>query len=64
MGAVDSERRKRNLYVATDRCLRSVHLAVKDNEAEQHAIALLRGFAKAFPFPSNNGSCFAPAFKA
>jgi hypothetical protein len=33
------ERRKRYLYVAIDRCSRSVHLAVKDDETEKSAIA-------------------------
>jgi hypothetical protein len=38
----NGERRKRYLYVAIDRCSRSVHLAVKDNETEKSAIAFLR----------------------
>src|SRR3954462_2872809 len=38
----DGERRKRYLYVAIDRRSRSVHLAVKDDEAEASAIAFLR----------------------
>ena len=46
----DGERRKRFLYVAIDRCSRSVHLAVKDDETERNAIALLREAAAAFPF--------------
>jgi transposase len=33
----NGERRKRHLYVATDRCSRSVHLAVKDDETEKSA---------------------------
>jgi transposase InsO family protein len=63
----DGERRKRYLYVAIDRCSRSVHLAVKDDETEKSAIAFLREAAAAFPFPlthvlTDNGSCFTPAF--
>jgi len=64
---VDGERRKRFLYVAIDRRSRSVHLAVKDDETEQSAIAFLREAAAAFPFHlthvlTDNGSCFTPAF--
>jgi transposase InsO family protein len=60
------ERRKRYLYVAIDRCSRSVHLAVKDDETEKSAIAFLREAAAAFPFRlthvlTDNGSCFTPA---
>src|SRR5215208_1396718 len=63
----NGERRKRSLYVAIDRCSRSVHLAVKDDETEQSAIAFLREAAAAFPFRlthvlTGNGSCFTPAF--
>ena len=63
----DGERRNRYLYVAIDRRSRSVHLAVKDNETEQSAIAFLREAAAAFPFRlthvlTDNGSCFTPAF--
>jgi transposase InsO family protein len=63
----DGERRKRYLYVAIDRCSRSVHLAVKDDETEKSAIAFLRETAVAFPFRltpvlTDNGSCFTPAF--
>src|SRR3954470_16095211 len=63
----DGERRKRYLYVAIDRCSRSVHLAVKDDETEKSAIAFLREAAAAFPFRlthvlTDNGSCFTPAF--
>jgi transposase InsO family protein len=63
----DGERRKRFLYVAIDRRSRSVHLAVKDDETEQSAIAFLREAAAAFPFRlthvlTDNGSCFTPAF--
>jgi len=65
--ASDGERRKRYLYVAIDRCSRSVHLAVKDDETEKSAIAFLREAAAAFPFRfthvlTDNGSCFTPAF--
>ena len=63
----DGERRKRYLYVAIDRCSRSVHLAVKDDETEKSAIAFLREAAAAFPFRlthvlTDNGSCFTSAF--
>src|SRR3712207_5495223 len=63
----NGERRKRYLYVAIDRCSRSVPLAVKDDETEKSAIAFLREAAAAFPFRlthvlTDNGSCFTPAF--
>ena len=63
----DGERRKRFLFVTIDRCSRSVHLAVKDDETEQSAIAFLREATAAFPFQlthvlTDNGSCFTPAF--
>ncbi len=63
----NGERRKRFLFVAIDRCSRSVHLAVKDDETEKSAIAFLREAAAAFPFRlthvlTDNGSCFTPAF--
>ena len=63
----DGERRKRHLFVAIDRCSRSVHLAVKDDETERSAIAVLHEAAAAFPFQlthvlTDNGSCFTPAF--
>jgi transposase InsO family protein len=63
----NGERRKRYLYVAIDRCSRSVHLAVKDDETERSAIAFLREAAAAFPFRlthvlTDNGSCFTPVF--
>jgi transposase InsO family protein len=63
----NGERRKRYLYVAIDRCSRSVHLAVKEDETEKTAIAFLREAAAAFPFRlthvlTDNGSCFTPAF--
>jgi transposase InsO family protein len=63
----DGERRKRYLYVAIDRCSRSVHWAVKDDETERSAIAFLREAAAAFPFRlthvlTDKGSCFTPAF--
>jgi transposase InsO family protein len=63
----NGERRKRYLYVAIDRCSRSVHLAVKDDETERSAITFLREAAAAFPFRlthvlTDNGSCFTPAF--
>ena len=67
MQTANGERRKRYLYVAIDRCSRSVHLAVKDDETEKSAIAFLREAAAAFPFRlthvlTDNGSCFTPAF--
>src|SRR4030095_3218226 len=46
----DGERRKRYLYVAIDRCSRSVHLAVQDDETEDNAIAFLKQAIAAFPF--------------
>ena len=63
----NGERRKRYLFVAIDRCSRSVHLAVKDDETERSAVAFLREAAAAFPFRlthvlTDNGSCFTPAF--
>ena len=63
----DDERRKRFLYVVIDRCSRSVHLAVKDDETEKSAIAFLHEAAAAFPFRlthvlTDNGSCFTQAF--
>jgi transposase InsO family protein len=65
--ASNGERRKRYLYVAIDRCSRSVHLAVKEDETEKSAITFLREAAAAFPFRlthvlTDNGSCFTPAF--
>ena len=67
MQTANGERRKRYLYVAIDRCSRSVHLAVKDDETEPSAIAFLREAAAAFPFRlthvlTDNGSCFTSAF--
>jgi transposase InsO family protein len=61
------KRRKRYLFVAIDRCSRSVYLAVKDDETEKSASAFLREAATAFPFQlshvlTDNGSCFTPAF--
>jgi transposase len=63
----NGERRKRFLYVAIDRRSRSVHLAVKDDETEQSAIAFLREAAAIFPFRlthvlTDNGACFTAAF--
>jgi len=62
----DGDRRKRYLFVAIDRCSRAVHLAVKDDETEQSAIAFLREAAAALPFQlthvlTDNSSCFTPA---
>ena len=63
----DHDRRRRYLSVAIDRCSRSVHLAVKDDETEKSAIAFLREADVAFPFQlthvlTDNGNCFTPAF--
>jgi transposase InsO family protein len=57
------EFRKRYLYVAIDRCSRSVHLAVKEDMTEPSATAFLREAAAAFPFRlthvlTDRGSCF------
>jgi transposase InsO family protein len=59
----DGESRKRFLYVAIDRCSRSVHLAVKDDETTKAAIAFLKQAIAAFPFKvthglTDRGSCF------
>jgi transposase InsO family protein len=59
----DGESRKRFLYVAIDRCSRSVHLAVKDDETADSAIAFLKEAIAAFPFKithvlTDRGSCF------
>jgi transposase InsO family protein len=65
----DGESRKRYLYVAIDRCSRSVHLAVKDDETTHAAIAFLKEAVAAFPFTithvlTDRGSCFtADAFE-
>jgi transposase InsO family protein len=64
----EGDRRKRYLYVAIDRCSRSVHLAVKDDMATKSAVAFLREAAAAFPFRithvlTDNGSCFSPTFE-
>ena len=63
----DRDRRKRYLFVAIDRCSRSVHRAVKDDETEKSAIAFLHEAAAAFRFRlthvlTDNGSCFTPAY--
>jgi len=61
--------RKRYLYVAIDRASRFVHLAVKDDETVQSAVAFLEEAVKAFPFRvthvlTDRGSCFtADAFE-
>jgi len=59
----DGELRKRFLFVAIDRRSRSVHLAVKDEEAEASARAFLEEALAAFPFRvtrilTDRGSCF------
>jgi transposase InsO family protein len=66
----DGESRKRFLFVAIDRCSRSVHLAVKDDETEASAVAFLKQAVAAFPFQlthvlTDRGSCFtADGFEA
>jgi transposase InsO family protein len=57
------EFRKRYLYIAIDRCSRSVHLAVKEDMAAPSATAFLREAAAAFPFRlthvlTDRGPCF------
>jgi hypothetical protein len=65
----DGERRKRFLYVAIDRCSRSVHLAVYDSENAYNSIDFLKAVKTAFPFRithilTDHGSCFtADAFE-
>ena len=65
----DGESRKRFLSVAIDRCSRSVHLAVQDDETTESAIAFLKQAIAAFPFKithvlTDRGSCFtADAFE-
>jgi transposase len=64
----DFQRRKRYLFVAIDRCSRSVHLAVKDDTTTKSAVAFLHEAAAAFPFRithvlTDNGSCFSPTFE-
>src|SRR5512133_1672677 len=59
----DGESRKRYLYVAIDRCSRSVQLAVQDDETADSAIAFLKQAIAAFPFKvthglTDRGSCF------
>ena len=59
----DGESRKRFLSVAIDRCSRSVHLAVQDDETTDSAIAFLKQAIAAFPFKvthvlTDRGSCF------
>jgi transposase InsO family protein len=66
----NGESRKRFLFVAIDRCSRSVHLAVKDDETEASAVAFLKEAVAAFPFKlthvlTDRGSCFtADGFEA
>jgi transposase InsO family protein len=59
----DGELRRRYLFVAIDRRSRFVHLAVKDDETEASAVALLNEVLAAFPFRithvlTDRGSCF------
>jgi hypothetical protein len=59
----NGESRKRFLFVAIDRCSRSVHLAVKDDETQESAVAFLKEAVAAFPFQlthvlTDRGSCF------
>ena len=42
--------RRRYLFLAIDRCARSVHLAVKDAMAQANAVAFLTEARAAFPF--------------
>jgi transposase InsO family protein len=66
----NGESRKRFLFVAIDRCSRSVHLAVKDDETKASAVAFLTEAVAAFPFQlthvlTDRGSCFtADGFEA
>jgi transposase InsO family protein len=66
----NGESRKRCLFVAIDRCSRSVHLAVKDDETEASAVAFLKEAVAASPFKlthvlTDRGSCFtADGFEA
>ena len=66
----DGVTRKRDLYVAIDRCSRWVHLAVKDDETTASAVAFLKEAVQAFPFQvthvlTDRGSCFtADGFEA
>jgi transposase InsO family protein len=66
----NGESRTRFLFVAIDRCSRSVHLAVKDDETEASAVAFLKEAVRAFPFKlthvlTDRGSCFtADGFEA
>jgi transposase len=66
----NGESRKRFLFVAIDRCSRSVHLAIKDDETEASAVAFLKEAVAAFPFQlthvlTDRGSCFtADGFEA
>jgi transposase InsO family protein len=66
----NGESRKRFLFVAIDRCSRSVHLAVKDDETQESAVAFLKEAVTAFPFKlthilTDRGSCFtADGFEA
>ncbi|ASC06421.1 Protein kinase C [Acetobacter pasteurianus subsp. pasteurianus] len=65
----DGDRRKRFLYVAIDRCSRSVHLAVYDAENADNSVDFLNAVKSAFPFRithilTDRGSCFtADAFE-
>jgi transposase InsO family protein len=46
----DGQVRRRYLFLAIDRCSRSVHLAVKDDLTQRSAVAFLREARRAFPF--------------
>ncbi|KFL91423.1 Mobile element protein [Acetobacter malorum] len=65
----DGDRRKRFLYVAIDRCSRSVHLAVYDAENADNSVNFLNAVKSAFPFRithilTDRGSCLtADAFE-
>lgn len=60
----DGQTRKQFLYVAIDRCSRSVHLSVYDVENANNAVDFLKEIKAAFPFRithilTDRGFCFA-----
>ncbi len=61
--------RRRYLFLAIDRCSRSVHLAVKDATTQANAVAFLKEARAAFPFTitrvlTDRGSSFKAVFGA
>jgi transposase InsO family protein len=61
--------RRRYLFLAIDRCSRSVHLAVKDAMTQANAVAFLKEARAAFPFTitrvlTDRGSSFKAVFGA